>query len=140
MLRDIASQCPFVTDHVIVAAVELSTQQVTGARTALVGELPERLRDSDVAREVAAELVPGRWADGPEGHGMTHVLVTVVCRSGRPVFTAREDSWFRAWRYANHFRGAFDGDIYVATPHGWAGCMDHRAGYEPRLAAESLAG
>ncbi len=64
---------------------------------------------------------------------MTHVLVTVVCRNGRVIFTRREEFWFRAWRYANHFRGAFDGDIYVVTPHGWGGMIDRRGGYEPAL-------
>ncbi|WP_446663703.1 hypothetical protein [Flexivirga sp. B27] len=44
-----------------------------------------------------------------------------------------EESPGRAWLYSNHFRGTFDGDVYIVTPHGWAGSMDHRAGYEPHL-------
>ena len=34
-----------------------------------------------------------------------------------------------AWRRSNHLRGAFNGDVYAVTPHGWGGYLDHRAGY-----------
>ena len=132
-LRDIDRLCPFELDHVIVAAVEIDSQRVTDARLALRGELTDDDRGSDIAREIAEAMVPERWANSREGHGMTHVLVTVVCRDGRVTFTRRESSWFLAWRFANHFRAAFDGDVYVVTPHGWTGSIDHRAGYEPRL-------
>ena len=46
-----------------------------------------------------------------------------------------ESRWLSAWRYANHFRAALDGDVYTVTPHGWGGYLDYRAGYEPRLEA-----
>ena len=72
---------------------------------------------------------------GREGHGITHVLVTVVCRQGRVTGTEHEGAWLMAWRCSNHLRGAFQGDVYVVTPHGWGGYLDHRAGYEPCLEA-----
>ena len=59
----------------------------------------------------------------------THVLVTVVCRSGRVVPGPEELFWLRAWRYSNHLANAFDGDVYLVTEHGWTGCMDRRAGF-----------
>jgi hypothetical protein len=133
-LRDVAAICPFHPDHVIVAAVEVQTQAVTGAQVvATTGDPPDHPEASDLVRGVAEALVPERWAESPEGHGFTHVLITVVCRSGRVVFTARESAWLAAWRYANQSQGAFDGDVYIVTPHGWGGSLDHRAGYEPRL-------
>ena len=132
-LRDIAAICPFVTGHVIVAAVDLATQQVTGARVAVVGEPPDRHDASELLDGLAGQLVPERWAFGRDGHGMTHVLVTVVCRQGRVTPTESEGAWLMAWRYSNHLRGAFQGDVYVVTPHGWGGYLDRRAGYEPCL-------
>ncbi|WP_076263838.1 hypothetical protein [Intrasporangium flavum] len=137
-LRDVAAICPFHLDDVIVAAVDLRTQAVTGAQVVTTtGHPPDHPGDSELVREVAEALVPERWAASPEGHGITHVLITVLCRNGRVTFTAREAAWLSAWRYANHFRAAFDGDVYIVTPHGWGGSLDHRAGYEPRL--ETLA-
>lgn len=139
-LRDIDALCPFALGRVVVAAVALDTQRVTGARVAETGRRSTGLSTgdddgSDLVRAIAEELVPERWSDGRVGNGITHVLVTVVCREGRVVFTETESSWLRAWRYANHFRGAFDGDVYIVTPHGWGGSIDHRAGYEPALSA-----
>ena len=63
----------------------------------------------------------------------THLLVTVVCREGRVVDTMAEHRWLSAWRYSNHLTSAIQGDVYVVTPHGWTGVMDHRAGGHPRL-------
>jgi hypothetical protein len=64
---------------------------------------------------------------------MSHVLITVVCRPGFVVPSAQEFDWLRAWRYSNHFRGAYDGDVFIVTPHGWTGTLDERAGFEPCL-------
>lgn len=133
-LRDIAAICPFELDHVIVAAVEIETQTVTDARLAHVGELDgEGHEGSDLVRGLAEELVPERWSVSREVSGMTHLLVTVVCREGRVISTRRETDWYYAWRYSNHGRGAYDGRVYIVTPHGWSGSLDQRAGYEPSL-------
>ncbi|GAB3497584.1 hypothetical protein GCM10027572_30490 [Flexivirga lutea] len=61
----------------------------------------------------------------------------VVCRDGYVIAGRREFNRLCAWLYSNHFRGTFDGDVYVVTQHGWAGSMDHRAGYEPCLRGTS---
>lgn len=47
---------------------------------------------------------------------MTHVLATIVCQEGRAVFTQHKHIWFGTWPYANHFRGKFDGAVYIVTP------------------------
>jgi hypothetical protein len=137
MLREVQAHHPFELGTVLIAALDLGDQHVTGVRAlgpdALDGVSADVMSSmgSEIVRKVAEELVPERWANGSEGNGITHLLVTVVCREGRVVPSRRENDWAVAWRYANHFRAAFDGDIYVVTPHGWTGCMDHRAGYEP---------
>lgn len=133
---------------VVVARVS-NDGQVKGTRTLTVPEEPvrrrttwddQRTRDryrselSKVVRAAAVELAPPHeWrADGRAG--MTGVFITVVFRDGRVVDTDAEWRWLYAWRYANHFRDGFDGDVYVVTPYGWTGVMDARAGFEPAMA------
>ena len=138
MLRAVHEICPLRMGLVVVAAIELVTQKVTDARVAVPDLQTEGdPYGSEIVRVLAEQMVPERWATTSEGHGMTHVLVTIVCREGRVVFTHHEHTWFRAWRYANHFRAAFDGDVYVVTPHGWGGVLDQRAGFEPRVAGDA---
>lgn len=138
MLRAVHEICPLRVGQVIVAALAIGTQQVTDAQVAASGGRLEEHHDrSDRVRALAEQMVPERWATSSEGHGMTHVLITIVCREGRVVFTHHEHTWLKAWRYANHFRGAFDGDVYVVTPHGWAGVLDQRAGFEPCAAVDA---
>jgi hypothetical protein len=60
----------------------------------------------------------------------------VVCRRGRVVPTARDYFWLAAWLYSNHMSSAFHGDVYLVTEHGWTGCMDRRAGFEPSRRAD----
>lgn len=138
MLREVEAHHPFELGTVLIAALDLDDQHVTGVRAlgpeplAGVSTVGMSSKGSKIVRKVAEELVPERWANGPEGNGITHLLVTIVCREGRVVPSRQESDWAVAWRYANHFHAAFDGDIYIVTPHGWTGCMDHRAGYEPR--------
>lgn len=133
MLRAIHEICPLRMGVAIVAAIELDTQQVSDARVASGAQSEKDPYGSDRVRALAEQMVPERWATTSEGHGMTHVLVTIVCREGRVVFTQHEHTWLRAWRYSNHFRGAFDGDVFIVTPHGWGGAIDPRAGFEPRV-------
>lgn len=131
-LRQISSLCPLELGRTVVAAVRLTDQVVTGAK-AIADPLPRDLDDGDLARSIAEELVPERGSVTQDHGGISHVLITVVCRDGYVIPTRREFDWLRAWRYSNHFRGAFDGDVYVVTPHGWTGALDERAGFEPSL-------
>ncbi|MBR7744373.1 hypothetical protein KC207_13850 [Phycicoccus sp. BSK3Z-2] len=97
------------------------------------GRLPDEYHASDLLREQALRLVGRRAWTGDRWQPPRHVLVTVVCRSGRVVPGPREYFWLRAWRYANHCGDAFDGDVYLVTEHGWTGCIDHRADHTPAL-------
>jgi hypothetical protein len=138
---------------VVVARVDIDTQQVTGTRTLDVPPAPrrspDRLKDerrrgrhrmrlSALVRDVATELaLQHDWQ--PDGRpGYTGVFVTVVCREGHVVDTEAEWRWLSAWRYSNHFRDGWDGDVYVVTPHGWTGVMDRRADLEPALRVQQL--
>jgi hypothetical protein len=98
--------CRFKLGRTIVAAVRLSDQTVTGAEVITERRLPQKhLSGSDLAREMAERLVPERGAIVKDRSGMSHVLITVVCRPGFVVPTAQEFDWLSAWRYSNHFRG-----------------------------------
>jgi hypothetical protein len=134
-LRQIPELCPLEFGCSIVAAVRLSDQMVTDAKVATGPgeELPDYPDRPDLLRRLAEEVVPERWSICEDNGGISHTLVTVVCRDGYVLPGRREFGWLRAWLYSNHFRGAFDGDVYVVSPHGWTGTMDHRAGYEPYL-------
>lgn len=137
---------------VVVARVDVDSQKVTGTRTLDVPKEPATARSghrgverrarhqsrlSDIVRSAAEQLAPFRqWTDNGRG-GMSAVFITVVCRQGHVVDTQQEWQWLNAWRYSNHFRDGFDGDVYVVTPHGWTGVMDQRCGLEPALQAST---
>jgi hypothetical protein len=126
---------------VIVARVDVKSQAVVGVhRLERRTPFPRawstsdgRPRLSDAFRTAAEALAPAhRWTD--QRGGYTAVFITVVCRDGRAIDSRDEWLCLRDWRYANHFRDGFEGDVYVVTPHGWAGVVDRRAGHEPRIA------
>lgn len=99
------------------------------------GALPQRFDASDQLREHALHLAGRReWLE-PGRAPYQGVLVTIACRTGRVVPGPNELFWLMAWRYSNHNTGAYDGDVYLVTDHGWTGCHDHRAGFEPSLRA-----
>ena len=132
---------------VVVARVSTGGQ-VTGTRKLTVLREPAGPRDttqdrgtrelyrsdlSTIVREAAEALAPPHvWQKDGRG-GLTGVFITVVFRDGRVIDTDTEWRWMSAWRYANHFRDGFDGDVYVVTPFGWTGVMDQRAGPEPAV-------
>lgn len=137
-LSAIDELCPLRVGRTIVAAVELKSQEVVGARVLHTGDrIVYHLQDrgSDLVRSTVEEMLPDRTFDpaAKQWSSITHTFVTVVCREGRVIDTEREWAWHHCWRYANHFRPAFDGDVFVVTPDGWTGCFDRRAGFEPRL-------
>lgn len=134
-LRQIGQMCRFRPGRSVVAAVRLGDQTVTGAKIATdSGErLPFQPEASELARRLAHELVPERGSVTTDHGGMSHVLITVVCRDGYVLPGRQEFDWMLAWRYSNHLAGAFYGDVYVVTPHGWTGSADRRAGREPCL-------
>lgn len=138
-LRQIAHMCAYRPGRSVVAAVRLGDQVVTAAKVVTdAGRLPNPPEDSDLARSVAQELVPERFTVTTEHGGMSHVLITVVCRDGYVLAGRQEFTWMRAWRYSNHFTGGLAGDVYIVTPHGWTGTIDRRAGREPSLGRAHL--
>lgn len=44
-----------------------------------------------------------------------HCALTVVVRDGLCVLGPNEGQWYRAWRYSNHLRNAFDGGLILVT-------------------------
>ena len=134
-IREINGLCPPQIGHTVVAAVRITNQTVTAAKvvTEHGEQVPYYPEGRELARRVAEELVPERGSISADNGGISHILVTVVCRDGYVLAGRGEFEWLLSWRYSNHFRGAFDGDIYVVTPHGWTGTVDHRAGFEPCL-------
>ncbi len=140
LLAQVDELCPLRAGQVVVAAVEIASQSVTDARVASLEPLPDEYPyGSHLVRGLAEVMVPERWSVTRDNGGMSHVLVTIVCREGRAFPGSGELAWWRAWRYANQQRGAFDGSVYVVTPHGWTGLSDERAGFEPRLTRPALA-
>ncbi|USQ79420.1 hypothetical protein NF556_17720 [Ornithinimicrobium faecis] len=82
---------------------------------------------------IAQEIAPERTRDGGHWSPMVGTFVTVVCREGRAVSTDVEWQFLPAWRYSNHFTAAFQGDIFVVTPHGWTSTLSEASGHEPAL-------
>ena len=61
------------------------------------------------------------------------MVVTVLVRPGLTVLGRHESQWLMAWRYSNHLKGAFHGDIVLVTEHGWAHWPSDCGGLEPRM-------
>jgi hypothetical protein len=90
----------------------------------------EPWRLSDYLREQVQQLpLP------PSGPETWCSVVTVVARPGFAVFGAQEMPWMYAWRYSNHLRRLFSGDIVLVTDHGWHDFMTGWGGHEPRITA-----
>lgn len=127
----------------LVAYVDIASQDVQRIRrlptpTPYLGEVEEdeywAMRAlSDDLRGLAQEMAPIRTFDGNRWSRMTGVLVTVVCREGQPVSTDDEWQFWAAWRYSNHLTAAFEGEVYVVTPHGWTGTLSEQGGEAPAL-------
>ncbi len=142
-LEEILRRSRAVIGDVVIARVDIDTQDVTGVRRlagavgppdcASAPDLPRYLELSGRCREIARALGSDRAFVGSGWAIPTAVLVTLVCRQGRVVVTAREVEWLKAWRYANHVTDAFDGAVYAVTPHGWMAVGDPGFGVQPRL-------
>ena len=120
----------------LLTRADSSDQQVLEVVHVHRGDLPERHEASSFVRDHALRLVEERPWTGSGWRPPQHLLVTVVCRSGRVVPGPSELFWLMAWRYANHLGDAFDGDVYLVTEHGWTGLIDRRAGFTPALLAK----
>jgi hypothetical protein len=63
----------------------------------------------------------------------THSAVLVVVRRGLCVFGPHEKYWHLAWRYINHCRPMYSGNVILVTEHGWVDFMTEAADVEPAL-------
>jgi len=90
---------------------------------------------SDALREVAELCAPARTRIGSRWSPITGDLITVVCRDGEAAITPTETLFHWGWRYSNHLRSAFDGEVYVVTPQGWASLYGQSSGSVPALSA-----
>ena len=144
-ITEILEQSGAALDQTVVAHVDIATQRVTGTRTVTTprpvryegsdeGE-HARHRLSEQVREIAEDLGRQRQRnlDRPGWEVPDSVLITLVCRTGRVVTTAREMQWARAWLYSNHFMSSFNGEVYIVTPDGWAASSGQSYGVSPRV-------
>jgi len=67
------------------------------------------------------------------GPDTRHMVVTVLVRPGLTILGRHESQWLMAWRYCNHLKGAFDGDIVLVTEHGWAHWPSECGDLDPRM-------
>jgi hypothetical protein len=134
LLTELLHRMPAEPDDVVVATLETrGKQELLDVTRVHAGPSPEQ-HDASLLLRRHAQSVAGDQLPSKRGwHPPELLLVTVVCRSGRVVPTAPDYFWLWAWRYSNHLSNAYDGDVYLVTEHGWTGCMDERAGFEPAL-------
>lgn len=139
-LTEILDSTQAQVGDVIVACVDLETQAVTGTRRLRLPAPAPRTHSIDVDAAVdrlshtLCALAQDLAGEPEHGQGRSvRTLVTLICREGRVVATASDYDWYYAWRYSNHFSAAYDGDIYIVTPHGWIALGERPCGLEPRL-------
>ncbi len=92
-----------------------------------------RIDQYEEARDLLYETMQGLPLPGFAGPDTRHLVVTVLVRPGLTILGRNESQWLRAWRYSNHLRGAFDGDIVLVTEHGWVHWPSDWGGHEPRM-------
>ena len=63
----------------------------------------------------------------------THAAVLAIVRPGLCVLGANEGRWCNAWRYVNHLRRLYDGNLLLVTEHGWHDLLSDCAGSTPAL-------
>jgi len=133
LLTEISERFPLVEDTALLALVQRpSTEQklidVERLRS------PALLDDWNEASEEICERM--HRFDIPERpRRPEHAGVTIVVRGGLCVLGPNEGDWYRAWRYSNHLRNAFDGGLILVTPHGWVDVLSDTAGLSPAMAA-----
>ncbi|MGC3954832.1 MAG: DUF2695 domain-containing protein [Propionicimonas sp.] len=145
VIGQILQSGPRAAGTTLVALVDRDTKSLLGVRS-LPTPVPimdpghrinERqiLRLSDELRGIATDLAPPRPWNGRGWAVPTSELVTVVCRAGPATITTAEQQFHWGWRYSNHGVAAFDGEIFVVTPAGWASLYGEWAGTLPALDA-----
>jgi hypothetical protein len=63
----------------------------------------------------------------PDVRPPTHSVMTVLVRRGPCIIGPGEAGWLMAWRYANHMKSLYSGEIILVTEPGWIDGRTHSA-------------
>ena len=97
------------TAYLVLVAQPSTSRRVITHRTA--GRTTAELDDYEEACGEMRERIEG-WPL-PDVWPPTHAAVVVVVRRGLCVMGPNEGVWCKAWRYINHHRAVYSGDIIL---------------------------
>ena len=131
LLVELAARVPFTdgTAYLVLVAHPSTAQRIVQVERL---DSPAVLSGWSDARDEMCDRIQS-WPV-PDVVPPTHAGVLVVVRRGLCVFGANEAHWSNAWRYVNHFRRLYSGDLVLVTEHGWVDMMTQFAGHSPALA------
>lgn len=130
----IASHCALTPGLALLGVVE---DPAAEQRLTHLERLPvdSRLEHYEQVRDLLYETMQRLPVPDFAGPNTRHSVLTVVVRPGFTVIGRHEKAWCLGWRYSNHGRGAWDGDLCVVTEHGWYELMSRWAGRSPAMQA-----
>ncbi len=130
LLGALAERVPFTEDtaYLVLVAHPSTTQRIVRVERL---DSPAVLDEWSAARDEMRDRIQA-WPI-PDVVPPTHAGVLVVVRRGLCVFGANEGHWSNAWRYVNHLRRLYSGDLVLVTEHGWLDLMTQLAGHSPAL-------
>jgi hypothetical protein len=116
LIDDIACRVPLTdgTAYLVLVAQPSTSQQLISIERL---DAPSELDDHEEVCSEMRERIE-RWPL-PDAWPPTHAAVTVVVRRGLCVMGPNEGVWCKAWRYINHHRALYSGEIVLVTEHGW---------------------
>jgi len=130
LIEAVAARVPLREDTAwLVLVANASTEQ----RVVRVDTLatPAMITEWETACDEMYDVI-STWSV-PDSVPPTHSAVLVVVRRGPCVFGPNEKYWHLAWRYINHCRRMYDGDVILVTEHGWVDFRTEAADVEPAL-------
>jgi hypothetical protein len=133
LIEEIAQQHRFQPGTALLAVVEWpSTRQdlIHVEELPVDARIDHYLEVQDLLYETMQTLPVPDWAADTR-----HSVMTVVVRPGLTVLGPHEAAWLSGWRYSNHGRGAFSGDLILVTEHGWADFVTRWGDHHPRMVA-----
>ncbi len=132
LMDEIASHSSLTPGLALLAVVE---DPATEQRLTHLERLPvdSRLEHYEQVRDVLYETMQRLLIPDFAGPDTRHSVLTVVVRPGFTVIGRHEQAWCLGWRYSNHGRGAWDGDLAVVTEHGWYELLSRWAGRSPAI-------
>jgi hypothetical protein len=131
LLRDLAVRTRLESGAAFLLLVEHpSTEQ----RILRIDRLctPAEITDDETACDEMRDVIA--TYDLPDTYPITCAVMLVVVRPGLCVTSDSQKWWHRAWRYVNHGRALYSGDLMVVTEHGWWDTMSDLGDVRPCLA------